>query len=84
MCPFFWFIFLFIMYNLNPALVPSMSVSNRIFMSQLVLNRSELLRKIDLLKEICETFKYCFQPFNLLKGDAATAFDLAATTLLFT
>lgn len=54
-------------------------------MSQLVLNRSELLRKID-LRGICETFflKYCSQPFNLLKGDAAMAFNLAATILLFT
>jgi len=45
------------MYNLNPALVSHIfhSVSNRIFMFQLVLNRSETLRKIE-LRETCATF----------------------------
>ena len=28
--------------------------------------------------------KYCSQPFNLLKRDAAVVLDLAATILLFT
>lgn len=68
------------MYNQNPALVSYIfCVSNRIFMSQLMLNRSELLRKLD-SRETSTTFlKHCSQPFNLLKGDVVL--DLAATIL---
>lgn len=87
MCSFFvCFIFVFIMYNQNPALVSHIfhKCLQQNLMSQLVLNKSEILRKVD-LRETCTTFfKHYSQPFNLLKGDAAVVLDLAATILLFT